>query len=167
MIFTLKTDFAGMWGHLHRRMRKCRRISAHSKGQSVFRGRTGEHDMPVSVESRGNTSQSESQCPFPKMILGFKKDPATDERVSRGTLFDGLASVGLGMHCGGKLKTQIEALRQLDLIDNILQNHRQIGIDPIWPQSTCLDHGRGCGYGRAISRMNSSNWSAGNGRLYR
>lgn len=104
VIFTLKTDFAGLWSH---RAPPNAEVPEEigdfeAAGRLSWTDSKGNHDIPVSVELRGNTSQSESQCPFPKMTLGFKKDPATDERVSRGTLFDGLASVGVGTHCGGK-----------------------------------------------------------------
>lgn len=104
VVFTLKTDFASLWDHRAPPNTEVpEEISEfEAAGRLSWRDSAGDHDIPVSVELRGNTSQSELQCPFPKMTVNFKKDPATDERVSKGTLFDGLPSVGVGTHCGGK-----------------------------------------------------------------
>lgn len=104
IVFTLNTDFLELWKH---------RAVANAEvpedirefeasGRLVWTDTEGKHDLPVLVQLRGNTSQAESQCPFPKMSLSFEKDRATDERVSKGTLFDGLKSIGIGTHCGGK-----------------------------------------------------------------
>lgn len=104
IVFTLKTDFADLWNH---------RALANAEvpedirdftasGRLSWKDSTGSHDIPVHVQLRGNTSQAKTECPFPKMTLSFEKDRATDDRVSKGTLFDGLHSVGIGTHCGGK-----------------------------------------------------------------
>jgi hypothetical protein len=104
IVFTLKTDFADLWNH---------RAPANAEvpediedfsapGRLSWKDSSGEHDLPVQVQLRGNTSQAETECPFPKMTLSFEKDRATDDRVSKGTLFNGLHSVGIGTHCGGK-----------------------------------------------------------------
>lgn len=104
IVFNLEADFVDLWKH---------RAPANAEvleeikefetpGRLTWEGRTGKHDLPVLVQLRGNTSQSELQCPFPKMTLHFEKDRATDERVSKGTLFDGLKSIGIATHCGGK-----------------------------------------------------------------
>ena len=42
-------------------------------GQLSWTDSKGRHDLPVQVHLRGNTSQVESQCPFPKMTLSFEK----------------------------------------------------------------------------------------------
>ena len=104
IVFNLETDFVDLWKH---------RAPANAEapeeikefetpGRLTWEDRTGKHDLPILVQLRGNTSQSELQCPFPKMTLNFEKDRATDERVSKGTLFDGLKSIGIATHCGGK-----------------------------------------------------------------
>jgi hypothetical protein len=104
IVFMLKTDFADLWNH---------RAPANAEvpediedysasGRLSWKDSSGSHDLPVQVQLRGNTSQAETECPFPKMTLSFEKDRVTDDRVSKGTLFDGLHSVGIGTHCGGK-----------------------------------------------------------------
>ena len=104
IVFNLKTNFVDLWKH---------RAPANAEvpedikdfnapGRLSWADSTGSHDLPVLVQLRGNTSQSELQCPFPKMTLTFEKDQATDERVSKGTLFDGLKTIAIGTHCGGK-----------------------------------------------------------------
>ncbi|MEO8992511.1 MAG: hypothetical protein ABI284_08445 [Nitrosospira sp.] len=104
IVFNLETDFVDLWKH---RAPANAEVPEEIKefetpGRLIWEDRAGKHDLPVLVQLRGNTSQSESQCPFPKMTLNFEKDQATDERVSKGTLFDGLKSIGIGTHCGGK-----------------------------------------------------------------
>src|SRR3954453_16566742 len=103
IVFTLKTDFGDLWKH---RAPPNTEVPEDIKefeapGQLSWTDGTGKHDLAVDVHLRGNTSQDPRQCPFPKMTLSFKKDQAGD-RVSKGTLFDGLKTVGIGTHCGGK-----------------------------------------------------------------
>lgn len=103
VVFTLKTDFGNLWKH---RAPPNTEVPEDIKefeapGQLSWTDSEGKHDLPVQVRLRGNTSQVESQCPFPKMTLSFEKD-RDGERVSKGTLFDGLKTVGIGTHCGGK-----------------------------------------------------------------
>ena len=103
IIFTLKTDYGNLWKH---RAPPNAEVPEDIKefeapGQLSWTDSKGKHDLPVQVNLRGNTSQVESQCPFPKMTLEFEKDRDGD-RVSKGTLFDGLKTVGIGTHCGGK-----------------------------------------------------------------
>ncbi|HET7062105.1 MAG TPA: hypothetical protein VFI43_07990 [Nitrosospira sp.] len=102
-IFLLKTDFGELWKH---RAPPNTEVPDEIKdfempGSLSWTDKAGKHELPVDVHLRGNTSQSEAQCPFPKMTLTFKKD-RDGERVSKGTLFDGLKTVGIGTHCGGK-----------------------------------------------------------------
>ena len=103
IIFTLKTDYGNLWKH---RAPPNTEVPEDIKefeapGQLSWTDSKGKHDLPVQVNLRGNTSQDASQCPFPKMTLEFEKDREGD-RVSKGTLFDGLKTVGIGTHCGGK-----------------------------------------------------------------
>jgi hypothetical protein len=103
IIFTLETDFGDLWKH---RAPPNAEVPDDIKefeapGRLSWTDKKGHHELPVDVHLRGNTSQSGSQCPFPKMTLTFKKD-RDGERVSKGTLFDGLKTVGVGTHCGGK-----------------------------------------------------------------
>lgn len=103
VIFTLKTDFGELWKH---RAPPNTEVPEDIKefeapGQLSWTDSKGRHDLPVQVHLRGNTSQVASQCPFPKMTLSFEKD-RDEDRVSKGTLFDGLKTIGIGTHCGGK-----------------------------------------------------------------
>ena len=104
IVFNLKTDFADLWNHRAIANTEVPESIKDFKapGRLSWTDSTGKHDLPVLVQLRGNTSQSELQCPFPKMTLNFEKDPATDERVSKGTMFNGLKTIGIGTHCGGK-----------------------------------------------------------------
>lgn len=104
IVFSLKTDFVDLWKHRAPANTEVPESIKDFKapGRLSWTDSTGQHDIPVVVQLRGNTSQSELQCPFPKMTLNFEKDQATDERVSKGTLFDGLKTIGIGTHCGGK-----------------------------------------------------------------
>ena len=103
IVFTLKTDYGNLWKH---RAPPNAEVPEDIKefeapGQLSWTDSKGKHDLPVQVNLRGNTSQDALQCPFPKMTLEFEKDREGD-RVSKGTLFDGLKTVGIGTHCGGK-----------------------------------------------------------------
>ena len=103
IVFTLKTDFGDLWKH---RAPPNAEVPEDIKqfeapGQLSWTDSRGKHDLPVDVQLRGNTSQDARQCPFPKMTLSFKEDQG-GKRVSNGTLFDGLKTVGVGTHCGGK-----------------------------------------------------------------
>jgi len=104
IVFTLKTDFGDLWNHRAipnaEVPEDIRDFTA--PGRLSWKDGSGSHDLPVQVQLRGNTSQAKTECPFPKMTISFEKDRATDDRVSKGTLFDGLHSVGIGTHCGGK-----------------------------------------------------------------
>lgn len=104
IIFNLNTNFTDLWKHraiANREVPEDIR-DFEAPGRLAWTDSTGKHDLPVKVQLRGNTSQSASECPFPKMSLSFEKDQASGERVSKGTLFDGLNSIGIGTHCGGK-----------------------------------------------------------------
>jgi hypothetical protein len=48
----------------------------------------------VRVSVRGHTSQSESECPFPKLALRFDDDPPRDSPFAR------LSALKIGTHCG-------------------------------------------------------------------
>jgi len=102
IVFTLKTDYGNLWKH---RAPPNTEVPEDIKefeapGQLSWTDRKGRHNLPVQVHLRGNTSQVEAQCPFPKMTLSFEKEGG--DRVSKGTLFDGLKTVGIATHCGGK-----------------------------------------------------------------
>ncbi len=103
IVFTLKTSYGDLWKH---RAPPNAEVPEDIKefeapGQLSWTDSKGKHDLPVQVHLRGNTSQVASQCPFPKMTLSFEEDGG-GERVSKGTLFDGLKTIGIGTHCGGK-----------------------------------------------------------------
>ncbi|HEX8873352.1 MAG TPA: hypothetical protein VF780_01905, partial [Nitrosospira sp.] len=103
IVFTLRTSYGDLWKH---RAPPNTEVPEdikefESPGQLSWTDSQGKHDLPVQVHLRGNTSQVASQCPFPKMTLSFEKGQG-EERVSKGTLFDGLKTIGIGTHCGGK-----------------------------------------------------------------
>jgi hypothetical protein len=76
IVFTLKTDYGNLWKH---RAPPNTEVPEDIKefeapGQLSWTDSKGRHDLPVQVHLRGNTSQVEAQCPFPKMTLSFEKE---------------------------------------------------------------------------------------------
>jgi hypothetical protein len=64
------------------------------QGELVYTSHTAETiRIPVEVKLRGNTSQAETECDFPKLKLKFKGD------VAKGTLFEAQKEIGIGTHC--------------------------------------------------------------------
>lgn len=102
IVFTLKTDYGDLWKHRAPPNTKVPEgiKEFEAPGQLSWTDSKGRHDLPVQVRLRGNTSQVESQCPFPKMTLSFENKGG--DRASKGTLFDDLKTIGIGTHCGGK-----------------------------------------------------------------
>lgn len=63
-------------------------------GEILYTSHTGSPvSVPVEIQLRGNTSQSEDQCPFPKLKIKF------DPNTSKGTLFENDREVGVATHC--------------------------------------------------------------------
>ena len=77
IVFTLKTDYGSLWKHRappkHGSARGRQGIRRLWPGLLSWTDSKGKHDLPVQVHLRGNTSQVESQCPFPKMTLELKR----------------------------------------------------------------------------------------------
>lgn len=63
-------------------------------GELIYTSHDGKPVViPVSIQLRGNTSQAEDQCPFPKLKLKIKAEN------SKGTLFENQKELGIATHC--------------------------------------------------------------------
>ncbi len=67
-------------------------------GTLSYRDPATGSDVVVSggeVSVRGHTSRRQSECPFPKLKVAFRKDPSLDTSI-----FSGLGGLRIGTHCG-------------------------------------------------------------------
>jgi hypothetical protein len=110
-IFTLTTDYKTLWAHRAPANQALPPDIAGFKGVAGTLtwtdtvGAKAPHAMKVIVELRGNTSQSPTECPFPKMTITFDKGDEdsfgyVDPR--KNTLFAHMKKIGIGTQCSAK-----------------------------------------------------------------
>ncbi len=110
-VFTLTTDYKTLWAHRAPANQAPPPEIANFKGVpgtltwTDTVGSKAAHSMKVNVELRGNTSQSLSECPFPKITLTFDKgdeDAFGNVDPRKNTLFAHMKKIGIGTHCSAK-----------------------------------------------------------------